>query len=400
VLTLLRRNRPFSIFLVTQVGSNVGDAVRNVVVPLMVLQLTHAPALVAAVAALQIAPVLLLQVPAGALLDRWDRRRTMLLADLGRGGLTLLIPLTAAVHGPVLIVLFATTVPLSALSCLFGAGFGAITPALVGDETLAPAYALVEGGESLAWVGGPIVAGLLAIAIGAAGALAVDGASFLVSALGLAAIHVRPTAAAERGSLWHEVGAGLRFLLGSPALRGVVLSWTAYGAIGYGLVTGLVFVGSRGGTASPILASLAVSAYAGGSLLGTFGAGWRPPKTPWRAIAGCLGLVALGALAIAAQRPVTVVLGALLFGLGEGFFLIVYLTLRATVTPDELMGRVASVTSLLAQLASSVAIGWMGLALQWANATVAFGLLALAALVLGAWLLVPRPVPGRGGGNG
>ena len=49
MLTLLRSNRHFSIFLATQATSNLGDAARNVIVPLLVLQLTHSPALVAAV---------------------------------------------------------------------------------------------------------------------------------------------------------------------------------------------------------------------------------------------------------------------------------------------------------------------------------------------------------------
>src|SRR5215467_14679162 len=124
MLTLLRSNRHFSIFLATQATSNLGDAARNVIVPLLVLQLTHSPALVAAVLLVQTATSLVLRLPFGALLDRWDRRRTMLLADLGRGVLTLLIPLAAALHGPVPLVLFTTAVPLGVLATLFGAGFG------------------------------------------------------------------------------------------------------------------------------------------------------------------------------------------------------------------------------------------------------------------------------------
>lgn len=396
MLTLLRSNRHFSLFLATQATSNLGDAARNVIVPLLVLQLTHSPALVAAVLLVQTASGLGLRLPFGALLDRWDRRRTMLLADLGRGVLTLVIPLTAAFHGPVPLVLFAVAVPLSVFSTFFSAGFGAITPSLVEKESVARAYGLVEGAESLAWVGGPIVAGLLMTTFGAANALIVDGVSFLVSAAGLAVIRVprseaRDEPGAERKSLWHNVLEGLRFLISNPPLRRVVISWTLYGAVGYGAVPGLLYVGSHGGTTGPAVASLAVAAYAGGSVLGTLAAGWRQPASPWLAISACLLIIALGAALVAGGLAVTILVGAVLFGLGEGFFLVVYLALQADVTPDALMGRITSATSLLSSLAVAVGIGWMGLALQLLKGPGAFGLLAAFALVLAVSLVLTRP---------
>jgi MFS transporter, ENTS family, enterobactin (siderophore) exporter len=154
------------------------------------------------------------------------------------------------------------------------------------------------------------------------------------------------------------------------------------------VVVGLVYVGSRGGSASPTLASLAVATYAGGSLLGTLLAGWRRLPSFLRAIAVCMVMLAAGSGLIAVGLPMPVLLGAFLFGLSEGFFLVTYLTLRARATPDELMGRANSVAGLLAYLASGVAVGWMGLSLQWLRGPGAFGLLAVFALLLAGWLAV------------
>lgn len=393
MLTLLRRNRGFSIFFVTQCVSNLGDAVRNVAVPLFLLQLTHAPTLVAELALLEIVPSLVLQLPFGALVDRWDRHRTLLMADLGRGGLTLLIPATALAHGPVLVVLFATAVPLSALSALFGAAFSAITPSLVGRDRMEQAYGLIEAGESLAWVAGPVVAGLLVTTIGGPNALLLDGASFLLSALGLAIIRIHRTErTSERRSLWRELLEGLRFLVSNPTLRRVQISWTVYGSIGYGVVIGLVFVGSRGGSVGPDLASLAVAAYAAGSLVGTLIAGRRRPRSPSLTVARYLTILALGALLVAIGPDVVVPVGGLLFGLGEGYFLVTFLALRAETTPDKLMGRVNSAGRLLAEAAGAVAVVWMGLALQWLRGPGAFGLLTLFALLLAGWMAVGRPL--------
>ena len=180
-------------------------------------QLTRSPLLVAAVALLETIPHLVLQLPIGALLDRWDRRRTMLQADVARCMLTLLVPVTAYAHGPLLLVLFGVAVPLSVADCLFGAGFGAITPSLAGREHAAAAYALVEGGESLAWVAGPVLAGLLVIAIGGANALAVDAQSFLVSAAGLGLIRgpARAATGCVRPSMLRELGRGSASCLGT-----------------------------------------------------------------------------------------------------------------------------------------------------------------------------------------
>jgi MFS family permease len=396
MLTLLRRNRSFAIFLVTQNVSNLGDAVRNVAVPLYLLQLTHSPALVAAVALLEILPALALQLPFGAVADRWDRRRILLFTDVARSVLTLLIPATALLHGPVVSVLFATAVPLSVLGALFGAGFGAVTPSLVGRERLEQAYALTEGGESLAWVLGPLVAGVLVTTLGGPVALAVDGASFLVSAAGLLAIRVaRVEATAEHRSLRRELLDGLRFLVANRSLLRAQLTWTLYGAIGFGLVLGLVTVGSGAGRAGASLASLAVAAYAGGSLSGTLLAGWRRPASPSFAVAICLGAFGVGAALAATGVGAVVLAGGLLAGLGEGFILITWLTLRAELTPDELMGRITSVSVVLSQVASGAAVAWTGVALQLLGGPGAFGLMALLALLLASWVALARPLPAR-----
>jgi hypothetical protein len=242
-------------------------------------------------------------------------------------------------------------------------------------------------------VAGPAVAGVLVATVGGADALALDGASFLFSALGLALVRTaRVARAAGRRSLVQDVVDGLRFLQRSAALRGIQLSWSLYGAIGYGVVIGLVFVGSRGGSTGPALASVAVAAYAGGSLLGTALAGWRRRGSPSVPVAACLGVLALGALLVATGRAVAVPAGALLFGFGEGYFLVNFLSLRAEATPAEMMGRVNGIGNLLSQAATGIAVAWMGLALQWLGGPGAFGLLAALATALAIWIAAARPL--------
>src|SRR5215208_4283098 len=80
----LWRNRDFTVLWTSQVASTVGTRVTAVAYPLLVLLLTGSPALAGLVAVAQTLPFLLLYLPGGAWIDRWDRRRTMVACELGR----------------------------------------------------------------------------------------------------------------------------------------------------------------------------------------------------------------------------------------------------------------------------------------------------------------------------
>ena len=80
----LWRNRDFTLLWTSQVASTVGTRITAVAYPLLVLLLTGSPALAGVVAFAQTLPFLLLYLPAGAWIDRWDRRRTMVVCELGR----------------------------------------------------------------------------------------------------------------------------------------------------------------------------------------------------------------------------------------------------------------------------------------------------------------------------
>jgi hypothetical protein len=390
----LRSNRDFAIFFCTQGISNVGDAASGLLIPLFVLQLTHNPLQVSAVAALEIATFIGLRIPFGALSDRRERRRLMLGADLARAALTLAIPVTSALHGPALAVVYAVTVPISAASALFDAGASAAVPLLVPEESRAAAYGLTESAESVAWVIGPPLGGLLGLAIGTGEALGLDSASFLVSAAGLLAIRTRfrPTAQTSTERVWAATKAGLRLIASDAVLRRDQLIWGLYSVLGGSIVLGLVYVGSRGGSKDTILGSLALAAYAAGSAGGTLAAGALKPPSPWLAMSGGLLAAAAGAALVATQAGAAVLIGAALFGFGEGLVLVFHLTLRANATPESYLGRVTGVSTVMGQVAGLLSVGWLGLALRLGHGRIAFVILGAALLALAAWVaLAPKP---------
>src|SRR5689334_16634517 len=83
-LPSLWRNRDYLLLWSGQIISSVGTQVSGLAYPLLVLFLTGSPVQAGIVGALQSLPFLLLSLPVGALLDRWDRKRVMILADIGR----------------------------------------------------------------------------------------------------------------------------------------------------------------------------------------------------------------------------------------------------------------------------------------------------------------------------
>src|SRR5437588_12966354 len=80
----LWRNRDFILLWSGQVVSTVGTRVTGVAFPLLVLAQTHSPAKAGLVGFAQTLPYMIFYLPAGALVDRWDRKRVMLAADAGR----------------------------------------------------------------------------------------------------------------------------------------------------------------------------------------------------------------------------------------------------------------------------------------------------------------------------
>jgi MFS family permease len=206
---LFEWDRDFGVFFSTQGISNIGDAAWNVLIPLYVLQLTRNPLQVSAIAIIEAVAFGLLRMPFGALADRLEGRRLMIIADLGRTLLTVAIPVATVLHAPTLTVIYIVILPMQAFSALFDSASATAVPMLVPEDKRGLAYAWQESFESLAWVIGPPLGGLLAVAFGTGKALGLDSVTFLVSVAGLIAIRKRfqPDAAATHEPMWASIRA-------------------------------------------------------------------------------------------------------------------------------------------------------------------------------------------------
>ena len=341
----LRRNRDFKVLLTSQAISALGDAVTFTALPLLVLALTGSGLMMGIVGALGMLPDLLFGMVAGALADRGDRRRMMLLADLGRAALTALIPLSALLGGPTLAVILVVVAPMSVLRALFIAGYSASVPMLVGRAELGRANSIFEAIYSFGFIVGPAIAGLLAATIGPGLTLAIDAVSFALSGLVIAFIRQDLHAPTDRpkAGIVADIREGVDFIVGHPVLRSMILFWGLVAVTTASLVTTLAVHVTRDLGYDETILGLVLAAYGIGTVTGALAIARssRRPVAPFM-LGGTVG-IGLLLLVVAATDQIPILLAAAgVAGICQSLVFLTYLTARANYSPDALLGRVGS----------------------------------------------------------
>ncbi len=401
----LARNRDFKVVLVGQGVSSFGDAITNTALPLLVLALTGSGFAMGIVGALSTLPDLLIGLPAGAYADRWDRRRMMFVADLGRAVITAAVPLTFWLGGPTMAVILLITFPLNALRVLWLAAYTAAVPGLVGRPQIARANAIFETFFTVGWIAGPALAGIFSATIGPASTIAIDAITFVVSSAALLLVHrpLRPALRAEPPHLVADIREGVRFVAGHATLRAVILFWATSQVVTAALATALTYYITRDRGLPADVLGIVLSAFGVGSLVGSLAAGRRPPEAVGRVL--LVGTVVTGVilfgLTIGALVEVMIA-GAFVAGITQSVVSIGYLTLRTALSPDAMLGRIGST-------ARTISVGLMpigsfvgGALIELTNGGVTLAVMGGLLLVAsGAFALMPNlrgarvPRPGK-----
>ncbi len=346
----LRGNRDFWVVLVGQGISSFGDAITNTALPILVLALTGSGLAMGVVGVLSTLPDLVVGLPAGAYADRWDRRRMMFLADLGRAALTALIPLSAWLGGPTLLLILLVTFPMNVLRVVWLAAYTAAVPGLVGRGQIARANAVFEAVFNVGWIVGPALAGLLAATIGPGPTIAIDAVTFAISAGALLLVRrpLRPEARTEPTHLVADIREGISYVVRQPTLRAVIALWTTTSVIYAGLASGLIFyITIDRGLGSDVV-GFVLSAFAVGSLGGSLVAARMAFRAVGRVMLVGSVVMGLTLVLVATNAPVGVLVGAaFVAGILNANVLVSYLTLRTQLSPDALLGRVGATARTL-----------------------------------------------------
>jgi MFS family permease len=333
-------------------NANLADGVVKVALPLLAVRLTDSPALVAGVALAAGLPWLLTTLHAGALADRLDRRRTMLLANVGRAVVLAAFAASVAADLDRIWLLYAVAFGLGVAETLHDTAAQSFLPQLVGRDHLARANGRLYGVEITAnqFVGPPL--GAFVLAASAVVAVVAPATLFAVAAVTLARIpgRFRPERSGPRTSLGADVREGLRVLWSHRLLRTFALMVGAMNLASTATMALLVLYarGPMGLTegqygillTTSALGSLAASVVAE-RIEAAIGRAWT------LRLAILTGVLAGLVPALTADRWL-VGASMFVFGLGVVLWNVVVVSFRQRVTPDHLLGRVNAGFRLLA----------------------------------------------------
>jgi MFS family permease len=334
--------------------SNLADGVMKVALPLVAVRYTDSPALIAGLGFAFTLPWLLFALTAGALADRMDRRRLMLVANTARALVLACLTVVALLGAGSIWLLYVAALCIGVAETVYDTSSQSILPQLVPRERLSRANGRLYAAEITAneFVGPPLGGFLVATGI----ALAFGTPVLLwVAAIGVLLL-VRGAFRAdrtERTTLRADIAEGLRYLRGSTVLRTLAIMVGVFNFASSAVFT--VFVLYAVGPQSAMKLSdpaygLLLTASAIGSVLGTFVA---EPVERLLGRARSLVLAILGSLLLVATpaftaNPFVIGAGMLIGGITVSIWNVITVSLRQRIVPTRLLGRLNSAYRLLA----------------------------------------------------
>ncbi|WP_433302725.1 MFS transporter [Actinoplanes sp. CA-030573] len=356
-MSALWRNREFTLLWTSQSLSDLGGAIAQLAVPLLVLDLTGSPVKAGVVGTCALIAKLATRLPAGVLADRVDRRRAMLICDVIRLIAGIGLGVAVATGRATLALIITVAVLDAACTALFNTIEHASLRSIVPAAQLPAAVARNEARTYGTALAGPPLGGLL---YGVTHALPFFGnaLSYLASFAGVTLIR-RPLQAEQSEPPPRHATAlaeGLRFVFRNPFLRAVLIIAAPLNFALTGVLFTIVVTLQRHGV-TPGVIGLTETIVGIGGLTGAFVAPalqrWLPFARLIRAIcwaaAGVLVASAWLTTSVLAAVPVAV---AVFLGPSCNAALFGY---QAAITPDRLQGRVLSVIFLAAMSASAAA---------------------------------------------
>jgi MFS family permease len=401
--SLLRSNRNFRLLFIGQTISQLGDWFNAVAVFALLLDLTGSATAVAWMMIVQILPIAVIGPMAGVVVDRVDRRRLMIAADLARGVLILgLLFIRSADQVWIAYVIMALTVSASAF---FEPARTAIIPSITSAEELLPANALSSATWSAMLAIGASAGGIVAAVAGRNVAFVINAASFFASAYFIARTTWAPDLAAARASTARGFAAvtgladlveGLGYVRRHAHVAALMLVKAGWGLAG-GVLLLLTIFGQRvfpvgGSTAAGI--GVLYGARGIGAGLGPIALRWilgQQPRTLRRAIGPAFFMVGVFYVALAASPTLPLAALAVACAHFGGAILWVFSTVLLQLeVPDRFRGRVFAAELALVALTTSLSSYFTGYALDragWSPRTLAFALGVMFCVPGVLWLI-------------
>ncbi len=392
------RKKNFRLLWLAQIISAAGDTFSFLAIQIRIDDLASGPGEsargVSLVLIAYVLPTLLLGLFAGTMVDRWDRKRVMVVSDIAR----------ALIAPAYLLLQSLADLPIAIAAAFLMASFGvffypartALLPSMVEDDELMSANGTMQLGNTIARLAGPALAGLVIGIWGVQAAFWIDSASFLISAffvLGISGIITRVVSSQEASrSTWQDFREGFRFALQSRLLQAITLG-IAVAMLGIGAVNVLFVPFLRDAFAveaaglGGIEAAQGVGMLIGALLMGALGKRLSPQKIAVIAMVG-LGL----GIGVAGMAPV---LGLIVAAMPLVGFTLPPLnaslsTMLQRGIPEGLLGRAGSVMEMASSLTNLISMGlagWIAGVVGLRETFVLAGTIVLIAGIAMGWML-------------
>ncbi len=293
-------------------------------------------------------PFILFAIPAGLLADRISRRWLMAGAEALRASALLAILLLIGLH--------LLTLPLLALlgfiavcgTVVYSVAAPALVPSLVSPQLLRVANARIELARTIAFAAGPALGGVLVGWLGAAPAFGFAAALSVVAVVLLSGLYEPTRATAPRRHPWQDIREGAAFVLHHALLRPVFVTQFIFNTASFLLLAVFVpyAVHHLGLSAAGVGTTMAM--YGVGMVAGALLATRVMQRIAFGTVIGLgpvAGFVAAAMMALTSVVPSPLLAGASFFLLGVGpiLWVISTTTLRQSVTPPSLLGRVSAI---------------------------------------------------------
>lgn len=368
----LEGQRAFYLLWLGQLVSIFGSELSRLAFGIYIFQKTGSATSFALSLILQFAPSVLLGPFAGTLVDRWNRRLTMMISD-GAQGIGTAVLLLLLLQGDLQIWHIYVVVGLSAV---FGAfqfpAYSAAITMLVKRENLGRASGLIDMARFIPGIFAPLVAGFLMMKYGMASLVAIDLGTMILGIVMLFGIHIpQPKVSKEgaesRGSLWQETAYGFRFIRERKGLLALLSMFSVVNLTGTICnVLMLPYLLLRTGSETLLGMILGVGAV-GGVLGGMLMAAWGGPKKRVNGVFGGFILVGTTGLMVIGSTSLPYVIAVGMFFVS---FWIVILNgcsqaIWQSKVPPDLQGRVFATRRLIAQVTAPLGMAIAGPLADW-----------------------------------
>lgn len=345
----LLAQRDFRLLLAGQTTSQLGTQVSAVAIPLLAVGTLGATALeIGLLNAAATIAFAVIGLPAGAWLDRWRRRRVLIVSDLARAALLATIPVAAWLGILTMAQLLAVSLAVGFARVFFDVGYQSYLPSVAGKQSLLGANSSMEFVRASGQIAGPGLGGLLVGLTGAANVILVQAGTFAASALSLIAIRAReevPAVQPHEGSLRGRIAQGLRFVAGNRILRASALASAAVN-LSFAIASAVTIIFLARDLGLPPLGIGLVIAV--GSVTVMIGAAVTPrlssrigsARLIWVSLAVTTPVSLIGALAQPGWGVALMVVGIAAGELGQIVYAITNVSVRQRLCPDRMLGRV------------------------------------------------------------